>query len=312
MSNSSDATALIQPTTKTVKVSECQNIDILSDLPDCVILHILSFLNAKEAVRTCVLSSRWKDLWKCLPDLKLHSSHFRTIKIFTKFVSRVLSLRDSSIALHALDLNRKGCIEPRLLKRIVNYAVSHNIQRLGLYFNCDIAQIPPTIFSCQTLTYLNLSVFPIGKRPFFPKSLNLPALTTFHLQNFAFCADHDGRAEPFSDLSRLDSLVLCDCSVRDGIFLCISSPTLVNFTVRSRFYDFYEIELCTPSLVSFAFIGKPCQIISRSSLSSVKYVDIDAEMLDMDTKHPLILLSSLLGLVNTKSLTVTASTLQVP
>jgi hypothetical protein len=32
--------------------------DRLSDLPDGVLLHILSFLNTKHVVRTCVLSSR--------------------------------------------------------------------------------------------------------------------------------------------------------------------------------------------------------------------------------------------------------------
>ncbi|KAL3023965.1 hypothetical protein AAZX31_04G093900 [Glycine max] len=41
---------------------------------DCVLLHILTFLNAKHGVRTCVLSTRWKDLLKRLPSLILHLS----------------------------------------------------------------------------------------------------------------------------------------------------------------------------------------------------------------------------------------------
>ncbi|MCH98974.1 F-box protein, partial [Trifolium medium] len=81
--------------------------------------------------------------------------------------------------------------------------------------------------------------------------------------------------------------------------------------MHSHSYDFYEIELCTPSLRTFAFIGKPHQKISGSSLSYVKHVDIDAEILSMDMDIPRFLLSWLLELVNTKSLTVTASTLQV-
>src|SRR4051812_2532604 len=90
--------------------------DRLSDLPDCVILHILSLLITEHAVRTCVLSTRWKHLWKRIPTLILHSSRFSTVKKFASFVSNILTLRDTSTALHALDLVR-GSIEPQLLKK---------------------------------------------------------------------------------------------------------------------------------------------------------------------------------------------------
>jgi len=46
------------------EVENGENEDRLSDLPDGVILHILSFLNTKHVVRTCVLSKRWEHLWK--------------------------------------------------------------------------------------------------------------------------------------------------------------------------------------------------------------------------------------------------------
>jgi hypothetical protein len=152
------------------------------------------------------------------------------------------------------------------------------------------------------------------EKPLFPKSSSLPALTALYLGSFAFCAsDYNAHAEPFSAFNRLNTLVLLQCGVRDTLNLCISSATLVNFTLHSHSYDFYEIELCTPSLDTFAFIGKPYQKISGSSLSYVKHVDIDAEISSMDTEiPPKFLLSWLLELVNTKSLTVTASTLQVP
>ncbi|CAI0625584.1 unnamed protein product [Linum tenue] len=38
--------------------------DLTSKLPDDVVIHLLSFLNLKEAIRTSVLSGRWRDLWK--------------------------------------------------------------------------------------------------------------------------------------------------------------------------------------------------------------------------------------------------------
>ncbi|GAU32476.1 hypothetical protein TSUD_316830 [Trifolium subterraneum] len=283
MSNSVEET-MVRPMAKRPKLSETVNEDRLSNLPDGVMLHILSFLNTEQAVQTCVLSSRYKDLWKNLPTLILY--HFGTIKIFTKFVSGVLSLRDSSIPLQSLHFSHNGSLQPSLIKRVANYAISHNVQRLGLSVSCNIEQLPPSIFSCQTITYLDLSVFPKGYgKPIFPKSFSLPALTTLHLVNFVFCAsdDNNSRAEPFSTFTRLNTLVLSHCGVRDTLKLCISSVTLVNFTMHSHLYDFYEIELCTPSL----------------------------EILSMDMEIPRFLLSWLLELVNTKSLTVTASTLQV-
>jgi hypothetical protein len=316
MSNSAEET-MVQQTVKRAKLSEAENKDRLSDLPDCVILHILSFLNTEKAVQTCVLSSRYKDLWKHLPALILHSysCDFPTVNVFTKFVSRVLSLRDSSIPLQSLHFGYIGSLDPQLIKGVANYAISYDIQRLGLSVYCDIEQLPPSIFSCKTITYLNLSIYPIGygRKTVFPKSFNMPALTTLNLGNFDFCAsDNNSRAEPFSVFNRLNTLVLRQCGMRDTLTLCISSATLVNFSMHSHSYEFYEIELCTPNLGTFAFIGKPYQKVSGSGLSYVKHVDINAEILSMDMQPPRFLLSWLLELVNTKSLTVTASTLQVP
>ncbi|RZC06698.1 F-box/FBD/LRR-repeat protein isoform C [Glycine soja] len=292
--------------------------DRLSDLPECVLLHILTFLNAKHAVRTCVLSTRWKDLWKRLPTLILHSSDFWTFKGFTKFVSRLLSLRDASLALLKLDFERHGCIEPQLLKRIVKYAVSHNVRQLGISVKCDIRDVPQCVFSCQTLTSLKLSVCPRGYiygSTLFPKSLNLTALTTLHLQHFTFCKgddDDDDMAEPFYACRRLCDLTIDYCTVKDARILCISSATLVSLTMRSdQSGDFYKIVLSTPNLCAFAFTGAPYQQLLGSNLSSLERVSIDAEIWSTSLESPLILLSWLLELANVKSLTVSASTLQV-
>ncbi|XP_061361640.1 putative F-box/FBD/LRR-repeat protein At4g13965 [Gastrolobium bilobum] len=50
---------------KIAKLSE-NNEDRLSDLPDCVLTHLMSFLPTQVAVQTCILSRRWKGLWKRL------------------------------------------------------------------------------------------------------------------------------------------------------------------------------------------------------------------------------------------------------
>jgi hypothetical protein len=163
-------------------------------------------------------------------------------------VSRVLSLREPSISLQALDFKhaRGSMLEPRILETIVSYAISHNVQQLGLSVSTDIAQIPDNMFSCQTLTHLKLAIYSRGGHHIlFPESLNLPALTSLQLENLRFCAADNGRAEPFSTFNKLSSLLISNCTMSGvGGTLCISNVTLVNFTLYNQLSKFYKIDLC--------------------------------------------------------------------
>ncbi|WJX52356.1 hypothetical protein P8452_38475 [Trifolium repens] len=81
--------------------------------------------------------------------------------------------------------------------------------------------------------------------------------------------------------------------------------------MRNHSFDVYQIELSAPCLCIFSFMGTPYQKFRGRSLSSVKQVNIDAEMLANYSEPPLVLLSWLSDLTNINSLTVSASTLQV-
>jgi hypothetical protein len=83
--------------------------DRLSVLPDHLLLHILHFMTTKQFVRTCVLSKRWKNLWKCLTDIELHHIDRYNGVIFDKFVSQFLSSRENSIPLHSISY-ANGCM----------------------------------------------------------------------------------------------------------------------------------------------------------------------------------------------------------
>jgi hypothetical protein len=293
--------------------------DRLSELPDHLVLHILSFLLAKQAVQTCILSKRWDNLWKRLPTLRLTSSDFKHLKDFTKFVSKILSLRDHSTSLHALTFHRHRLVEPHLLKRVLKYAVSHNVERIYVRVKCDIQHFPPSLFSSHTLTSLKLAlVHPkiYAKRALFPNSINLPSLTTLCLHLFAFSVNNNGRAEPFSVFNKLNTLFIDKCEVEDSQNLWISSATLVNLTIATRGYppdDCIEIELSTPNLCSFTFIGSPFHKLygSKTNLSSIKHVDIDVKLMACSAKYSSFLLNWLIELTNIKSLTLSSPTLQV-
>ncbi|XP_058785048.1 F-box/LRR-repeat protein At3g26922-like [Vicia villosa] len=241
--------------TKKVEITDNVHKGMFSDLPECIILHTLSSLNTKDVVRTCILSSRWKDIWKCLPALSFDYQDFQTGDTFNEFVFKALSLCDSSISLHTLDFDNRICrLEPRLLRFVVDYAILHNVQRFRLSAASGPAQIPHELFSLKTLTpltlaisnskrdfehislnfpsltYLKLSIHHAMETPF-PNSLCLPALSTLELDNLTFYVGHNGCDEPFSTFSKLESLSISECTVKGAGTLCISSASLVNFTV---------------------------------------------------------------------------------
>jgi hypothetical protein len=285
--------------------------DRLSDLSECVLLHMLSFLTAKQAVQTCILSTRWKNLWKHLPIFRLSSSYFNTMDDFTEFIAQFLSLRDDSTALDHLLFNSEGMVEPQILERILKYVVSHDVQRLLIVLNYNIEHIPSCIFSCLTLTSLKL-VVSHHNGTLFPNSLNLPALSTLYLLGFVFCSDNDDRAEPFSTLKKLNSLTIWLCEVDDAQNLCISNVTLANLTIQTnQRWNYRKIELCTPYLSKFAYAGTALEKLCGSHLCSIKHIIIDAYMCSDNAQPPSNLLSWLRALTELKSLTVTSTTLQV-
>ncbi|KAJ1276253.1 hypothetical protein BS78_05G200600 [Paspalum vaginatum] len=50
--------------------------DRLSALPDCLLHAIMSSMKARQAVQTCVLSKRWRHLWRCVPGLDIDFDEF--------------------------------------------------------------------------------------------------------------------------------------------------------------------------------------------------------------------------------------------
>ncbi|KAF8730860.1 hypothetical protein HU200_016727 [Digitaria exilis] len=49
--------------------------DPFAALPDAILQHILSFLPAQPAVRTCVLARRWRRLWEGMPGLRITAAN---------------------------------------------------------------------------------------------------------------------------------------------------------------------------------------------------------------------------------------------
>ncbi|XP_058736321.1 FBD-associated F-box protein At4g13985-like isoform X2 [Vicia villosa] len=303
--------------------------DRLSDLPDCIVLHIFSFLNVKQVVQTSVLSTRWHHLWKYLPTLTLGSSHFDNFDSFIRFVINFFYFLcrdgDPSISLHKLGfLYEDGLppfrhrhhvedgVSPDLLNSMLNYAVSRNVKELQICMRSDIQLFPSCLSSCHSLTSLDFFVPQRNpKNPngtvLFPNSLNLPSLTHLHIGRVAF----HGGVDLFSGFPRLNRMMITHFKILGEQNLCISSTTLVVLAMKNIFPHHWKIQLSTPNLSTLVFIGTPpSQIMCASRLSSLKHVQIYPEKMNY-VKAPSLLLSLLHQLADIQWLTLSSNTLQV-
>ncbi|XP_030476189.2 F-box/LRR-repeat protein 25-like isoform X2 [Syzygium oleosum] len=132
--------------------------DYVSLLPDDAIEHIFSFLPTRDAVRTCVLSRRWRSAWTtAVPDLGFSvSSHGGGDG--GSFVDRVLALYGrSKVRKFHLDIMAKHFCRSKI-DSWVRFAIDHGVEELRVDLNTWWPYYPlsPSLYNCSSLTRLFL------------------------------------------------------------------------------------------------------------------------------------------------------------
>ncbi|KAL2998876.1 hypothetical protein AAZX31_09G127400 [Glycine max] len=313
-----------------VKMNEGLNLskddrDKISEMPDNILLHMMNFMDTREAVQTCVLSKRWNNLWKRLTSLLFNSSKFGSVVKIINFLYMFLSDRDDSISLSTvyLDLSQRprdstSCLgflithayDWECLNRLMKYAVSHNCQRLSIkiLFYCKF-EVDPVIFSCPSLISLRLSFTPFGTNCKLPKSLQLPVLKTLYLHHVCFTASDNGCAELFSTCFLLNTLVLERCSLDQyAEVICISNSNLSCLILDNAMEDADTIVLSTPKLSLLTIKDDFCRnkYSSTCNLSFLEKVYVDASGYNEDSSEHL---SWLQLVTNIKEMILSADTI---
>ncbi|GLT45149.1 hypothetical protein SLA2020_190020 [Shorea laevis] len=229
---------------KKITMVEETQIDRLSDLPDGLILHILSLLDTKYAVRTCVLSKRWKYLWIHISSVHFHSKSFSRLEDFRSFMYHVLQRCKTSNLLAFCHHSHSylNTEDKYTLDRVTDLTVSHRLQELILTFahlgrnwhtlkKLDLAY---RIFRCQSLRVVRLeNLFDFGN---FPDSLELASLETLTLSRVTLSSKNHCN-DLFSKCGKLQNLVLHKVTIRISSVFNISAPELVNLTISSPEFE---------------------------------------------------------------------------
>ncbi|CAN1266862.1 Putative F-box protein At5g38390 [Linum perenne] len=225
-------------------------IDRLSDLPDSILQHVLSFLDTKSLVQTCILSRRWRCVWKHVDVLTFSKSSFRDDLKFEQHVDRVLALRSdcSGVSRVAVDfwvgIDRR--METDLFDRIMRYAASHGVRELFIDtpHGCKLDAVG-SMFACyQTLKALELQCSCIDETGVGLWSC-LQLLESLTLTNCFIRFD-----DAFANLPRLEALKLTRCFHTEATVLKVTGSKLHNLEIALPGFD--SLEIIAPRLQSLS------------------------------------------------------------
>ncbi|KAK9715236.1 hypothetical protein RND81_06G151800 [Saponaria officinalis] len=225
---------------KILELGNKANLDRISSLPDELLATVVSFLPTLSAVRTSILSSRWRYLFTLTRNLSFNdleyfgrpslAKHEERKMSFERFVYGVLALhRISTIHKFSLKLRRTfnyNC--PHLLLWIAA-AILKGVQHLDLSIGDHPNALPSCIFDCQTLTVLEVFTHPYDFSV--PGLVCLPNLRTLKLHNIRIL-DGDAVNRFFVGCTQLKELYLHHCEFTTD-HVRVSATVLRNLSIFS-------------------------------------------------------------------------------
>jgi hypothetical protein len=159
------------------------SIDRISDLPDVLLCHILSFLPIKQAYYTTFLSKRWAPLFKLLTSLHFDDESVRDEEAFLRFRRLVDTVTLSTQLIKTFHLKCRSIHwrDDRFnVDSWIETAKQHPVENLQLISNG--ISLPPNIFRFSTLVVLNL----MGVKVVGDVSFDLPSLQALQLNAVYF------------------------------------------------------------------------------------------------------------------------------
>ncbi|XP_074281941.1 F-box protein At4g09920-like [Silene latifolia] len=182
---------------------QLNTVDRFSDLPDFILHHIISFLDTREAYRTCILSKSWAHISATNPIIVFHFYCKKENWPSKEVSARLLGYIDSRMQRYAKDNLRVRTL--RLVFPDTNEVFSCDVDQIELSskleeFSCKVDewiriavrnqvarldlhgplkyQLPGILLSAKSLTQLNCFLVKI---PYYNGAINLASLQTLGL-----------------------------------------------------------------------------------------------------------------------------------
>ncbi|CAL9240041.1 unnamed protein product [Arabidopsis halleri] len=310
---------------KHVRAKGSDEVDWISKLPDCLLCEVLLNLPTKDVVKSSVLSTRWRNLWKHVPALDLDNCDFHEFNTFLNFVDSFL------------DFNSESCLQNFMLKydcddddyepeisiigRWINTIVTRNVKHIDVlddsYGSWEV-QLPSSIYTCESLVSLKLCALTLPS----PKFVSLPSLKVMALLIAKF-ADDLALETLITKCPVLESLIVERCFCDEIEVLRVRSQSLLSFThVADSDEGVVEdlvVEIDAPKLeylrlsdyrVASFILNKPGKLV-EADIDIVFNLSSGNKFNPADLPKRTMIRNFLVGISTVKDMTIASSTLEV-
>ncbi|MBA0737756.1 hypothetical protein Gogos_011204 [Gossypium gossypioides] len=262
--------------------------DRISSFPDHILCSILSFLPIKEAVRTSIISNKWRYLFASISTIVFDRSLLRgltdrNVDSFKNFVNRLLKFPDQvsldCFRLHEIASWNDGDHDFDVSGWICG-AVCRGVKEIDLYLDNFCHTLPALLFTCHSLVTLKLNAE--GSKIEVPSDVCLGNLKTLQLRNSV--VDGDSIHRLISNCHVLEDLAFIECFLAYAGALNIQTPSLkrlvLDFDVV-EYRDFnYVVVINAPNLVYFQYTDAVAEGYALCNMKSLEKADISIYRFD--------------------------------
>ncbi|CAF2082977.1 unnamed protein product [Brassica napus] len=299
--------------------------DRISELPEPLLTHILSYLPTKHSVKTSVLSTRWKNLWLSVPSLDLNCDDFpyREDEVVLSFFDRLLEFNPD---LRLLKLKVKcGNFEIEGLKDRISTVIHRGPQHLDVngcinYIDRDtqtypfIEYMPLNLYTSKTLVSLKLTYSGVED----PGLVYVPCLKSMTLVKAHSCLERLLSGCPVLEELTLVRDMHSNFEGKVDSLMRVRSRSLKRFRVPLWYGEYcsslfvkYTLEIDAPRLERLTLGEDQFDSIAVKSLDSLFMVDLNIKFDPEDFSKRNEIRYFLSGITNVRHMIISEKTVKV-
>ncbi|XP_042405152.1 F-box/LRR-repeat protein 25-like [Zingiber officinale] len=252
--------------------------DYLSNLPDELLHHILSFLPTIDSIRTSVLARRWRRVWTSVPVVDFSYLQLKRFIMKRFFASRS---GDSVSRLHLSGLSILSIQRQTAVKKLGGHGSTYKLRIIRENFLYDLVEYAKS-HGARHVTLLNFffEEYGITIDSFLQLLFDWPSLLSLNLQvvddvNFIFTIS-DSIAFRLSNLKTLSLGLSENIIPNEGLARLLSGcPVLEELRLNAKYPRHKFVQIAAPNLFRLTLITAPANV--QITCPKLQYLRLKSE-----------------------------------